>query len=168
MVVNNNILLLSTIYPLPTKDNKGTAVCHFFTREWAKMGYRVRVIHFQAVFPAPFYWLARMNRKLIAAKTGAVVYTQRDKGEIYESEGVEINRIPLFKPIPHGGYSKKTIRKAVEKIVAWNGESGLGHHLQTGMIQLGVESSQLSFYATEACAAGQLSITHDKELVTAS
>ena len=120
----HNILLITTIYPLPTEDNKGTSVCHFFTREWVKMGYRVRVIHFQTVFPLPFYWLARMNRKLIAAKTGAVVYTQRDKGEIYESEGVEINRIPLFKPIPHGGYSKKTIRKAVEKIVAWNGESG--------------------------------------------
>jgi hypothetical protein len=36
------------------------------------------------------------------------------------------------------------------------------------MIQLGVESRQLSLYATEACATGQLSITHDKELVTAS
>lgn len=118
------ILLLTTIYPLPTKDNKGTAVCHFFAREWVKMGYRVRVIHFQTVFPLPFYWLARMNRKLIAAKTGAVVYTQRDKGEIYENEGVEINRIPLFKPIPHGGYSKKTITKAIEKIVAWNKNGG--------------------------------------------
>lgn len=117
-----NILLLSTIYPLPTKDNKGTSVCHFFTREWVKMGYRVRVIHFQAVFPLPFYWLARMNRKLIAAKTGAVVYTQRDKGEIYESEGVEINRIPLFKPIPHGGYSKKAINEAIKKIADWNKE----------------------------------------------
>ena len=48
------------------------------------------------------------------------------------------------------------------------GKSGLGHHLQTCMIQLGVESSQLSLYATEACTTGQLSITHDKELVTAS
>lgn len=118
----HKILLLSTIYPLPSKDNKGTSVCHFFTREWVKMGYDVRVIHFQAVFPLPFYWLARMNRKLIAAKTGAVVYTQRDKGEIYESEGVKINRIPLFKPIPHGGYSKKTIKRAIEQIVAWNKE----------------------------------------------
>ena len=120
----HNILLLSTIYPLPTKDNKGTSVCHFFAREWVKMGYDVRVIHFQAVFPAPFYWLARMNRKKIAAKTGAVVYTERDKGAIYESEGVKVNRIPLFKPIPHGGYSEHAIRKAIEKIVEWNGESG--------------------------------------------
>lgn len=119
-----NILLLTTIYPLPSKDNQGTPVCHYFAREWVKMGYNVRVIHFQSVFPAPFYWLARMNRKLIVAKTGAVVYTERDRGEIYESDGVKVNRIPLFKPIPHGGYSKKTIRKAVEKIVAWNGESG--------------------------------------------
>lgn len=119
-----NILLISTIYPLLTKDNQGTPVCHYFAREWVKMGYNVRVIHFQAVFPAPFYWLARMNRKLIAAKTGAVVYTQRDKGAIYESEGVKINRIPLFKPMPHGGYSKRVVRKALEKIVEWNGESG--------------------------------------------
>ena len=47
------------------------------------------------------------------------------------------------------------------------GYSGLGHHLQTSMIQLRVESSQLDLYTTEACAACQLSITHDKELVTA-
>lgn len=118
-----NILLLTTIYPLPTKDNQGTPVCHYFAREWVKMGYNVRVVHFQTVFPAPFYWLARMNRKLIAAKTGAVVYTVRDKGEIYESEGVKVNRIPLFKPIPHGGYSKKAIRDAIGKIVGWNAES---------------------------------------------
>lgn len=118
-----NILLISTIYPLPSKNNQGTPVCHYFAREWVKMGYNVRVVHFQAVFPAPFYWLARMNRKLIAAKTGAVVYTERDKGDIYESEGVNVNRIPLFKPVPHGGYSRKAIHKALEKIVEWNNNS---------------------------------------------
>lgn len=97
------------------------------------MGYNVRVIHFQAVFPLPFYWLARLNRKKIAAKTGAVVYTERDKGAVYESEGVKINRIPLFKPIPHGGYLEKTIKKAVSKIIAWNSDDSfvpdfiLGH-----------------------------------------
>ncbi len=118
-----NILLVSSIYPILGDNNQGTPVCHYFAREWVKMGYNVRVVHFQSVFPAPFYWLARMNRKLIAAKTGAVVYTERDKGAVYESEGVKVNRIPLFKPIPHGGYSKKTIREAVKKIVEWNHES---------------------------------------------
>ena len=48
------------------------------------------------------------------------------------------------------------------------GKSGLWHNLQPGMIQLGVERSQLSLYATKACTAGKLCVTHYKELVTAS
>lgn len=115
----SNILLISTIYPIPEKGNQGTPVCHYFTREWLKMGCNVRVVHFQSVYPAPFYWMARLNRERIAAKTGAVVYTKRDKGGRYEMEGVPVNRIPLFKPIPHSGYTKRTINKAVDEIVGW-------------------------------------------------
>lgn len=114
-----NILLLSTIYPLPSKDNQGTPVCHYFTREWIKMGYNVRVVHYQAVYPAPFYWIARLNRKKIAARTGAVVYTERDKGGTYQMDGVPVKRIPLFKPIPHGGYTTRTIKKSIKTIVDW-------------------------------------------------
>lgn len=115
----SNILLISTIYPIPEKGNQGTPVCHYFTREWLKMGCNVRVVHFQSVYPAPFYWMARLNRERIAAKTGAVVYTKRDKGGRYEMEGVPVNRIPLFKPIPHSGYTKRTINKAIDEIVGW-------------------------------------------------
>lgn len=114
----NNILLLSSIYPLP-KDNKGTSVCHYFAREWVKMGYNVRVVHNQNVFPRPFYWLARINRKKIAARTGAVVYTKQDKGDTFEMDGVPVKRIPLFKPIPHARYFHRTITKSVQEIVAW-------------------------------------------------
>ena len=118
-----NILLLSTIYPLP-QDNKGTSVCHYFTREWIKMGYNVRVIHYQAVYPMPFYWIARMNRKKIAARTGAVVYTERDKGGAYQMDGVPVKRIPLFKPIPHGGYTHRTINRSIKEITDWLGQDG--------------------------------------------
>ena len=112
-----NILLISTIYPKP-EGNKGTAVCHFFTREWVRMGYNVRVVHVQAVYPCFFYWLARLARNRIAAKTGAVVYTHRDVGVVrYEMDGVPISRIPVFKPIPHGAFSKKSLHKAVKVIV---------------------------------------------------
>ena len=48
------------------------------------------------------------------------------------------------------------------------GKSGFGHNLQACMIQLGVERGQLSLYATKACTASKLSVTHDKELVTTS
>ena len=113
------VLLISVIYPLPSKDNKGTPVCHYFTREWVKMGHDVRVVHFQNVYPLPFYWIARLNRRKIAAKTGAVVYTKKDKGGTYEMEGVSIKRIPLFKPIPHGGYLHHTIIKSVNQIKTW-------------------------------------------------
>lgn len=119
-----NILLLSTIYPLPSKDNHGTPVCHYFTREWVKMGYNVRVVHYQAVYPMPFYWLARLNREKIVARTGAVVYTKRDKGETYEMDGVHIKRIPLFKPIPHGTFTRHSIKKSIQDTKFWNKEGG--------------------------------------------
>lgn len=113
-----NILLLSIIYPLP-KDNKGTPVCHYFTREWLKMGHNVRVVHYQAVYPRPFYWVARLNREKVTAKTGAVVYTKRDRGGRYEMDGVPVNRIPLFKPIPHGKFTRRAINKSIKEIVGW-------------------------------------------------
>lgn len=111
-----NILLISTIYPLPN-GNKGTGVCHFFTREWVKMGYNVRVVHFQAVYPLPLYWIARFNQKRIAAKTGAVVYTRRDSEvKKYLMDDVPIMRVPLYKPIPHGKFSAKAIKRSVAYI----------------------------------------------------
>lgn len=114
-----NILLITTIYPLFGDGNKGTPVCHYFTREWVKMGHTVYVVHYQAVYPRPFYWLARINRNLIAAKTGAVVYTKRDRGSCYEMDGVKVNRIPLFKLIPHGKFLHGAIIKSVRDILSW-------------------------------------------------
>ena len=119
-----NILLLSTIYPLP-EDNHGTAVCHYFAREWVKMGYNVRVVHVQAVYPRFFYWLARIAQKRIASKTGAVVYTHRDNHTLhYEMDGVAVSRIPVYKPVPHGPFSVRSIRKAIDKIIVDNKEAG--------------------------------------------
>lgn len=119
-----NILLLSTIYPLP-EGNKGTSVCHFFAREWVKMGYNVRVVHVQAIYPRFFYWIARMARKRIAAKTGAVVYIRRDNDTVkYEMDNVPISRMPVFKLVPHGAFSRKAIQKAVREIINSNTELG--------------------------------------------
>lgn len=119
------ILLLSTIYPLPSKDNKGTAVCHFFTKEWVKMGHDVRVVHVQAVYPRVLYWMARLAQNRIAAKTGAVVYTHRDcHTSHYEMDGVPISRMPVYKPIPHGPFSSRAVIRAVEEIIEDNSKVG--------------------------------------------
>ena len=118
------ILLISTIYPLP-EGNHGTSVCHFFAREWVKMGYDMRVVHLQSTFPRFFYWLARFNRKRIAAKTGAVVYTHRDnKEQHYTMDGVPVMRLPLYKMVPHGKYSASVVSKAVQSISSWMDEEG--------------------------------------------
>lgn len=115
-----NILLISSIYPLPDANNQGTKVCHFFAKDWTEMGYNVQSVHIQAVYPRPLYWLAKLNRKKIAAKTGAVVYTERDKGGVYEMDGVPVIRIPVFKPIPHGKFSACSVKKAVRQIIQHN------------------------------------------------
>lgn len=131
-----NILLLSSIYPLPGPENQGTKVCHFFAKEWVEMGHKVVSVHYQATYPAPFYWVAKLFQKKLAAKTGAIIYTKKEKKIVYfEMDGVDIIRIPLFKPIPHGRFPQKNIRKSVEYILAYNRKNGfvpdviVGHFL---------------------------------------
>lgn len=119
-----NILLITTIYPMPGPVNHGTKVCHFFAQEWIKMGHNVRVVHYQAVYPKPFYWVAKLMRNFLAAKTGAVIYTERDsKVSQYEMDGVPVTRIPLYKPIPHGKFATKAVKKSIEDIIKQNKEA---------------------------------------------
>ena len=81
------------------------------------MGHCVVAVHFQATYPAPFYWAAKLFQKRLAAKTGAIVYTQRDKHTSYfEMDGVQVMRIPLYKTIPHGRFAKKRIERAQHEI----------------------------------------------------
>ena len=61
-----NILLISSIYPLPSADNQGTKVCHYFAKECIKQGHSVQVIHIQAVYPQPLYWIAGLLKSFIA------------------------------------------------------------------------------------------------------
>lgn len=82
------------------------------------MGYDVRVVHIQAVYPAVFYWAAKVARRLIAARTGAVVYSERAKRESYEMEGVPVLKLPVYKPVPHGAFSRKSVVRAKDAIVA--------------------------------------------------
>ena len=82
------------------------------------MGYNVRVIHVQAVYPLPLYWLAKLFEKKIAAKTGAVVYTRRlNKVEKYIMDKVPVMRVPVYKPIPHGRFLSRSIEKVALQII---------------------------------------------------
>lgn len=108
-----NILLLTNIYPMNDPSYDGTPVCHFFTREWMKSGYNVRVVHFMSLFPQPYYWLGRMFGKTIAAKTGYVTYSHPAREcQKYEVEGVPVLYVPIVKYIPHKNPAEKRIQAA--------------------------------------------------------
>ena len=107
-----NILLITNIYPNNDPEYAGTKVCHSFTTEWMKQGYNVRVIHFDSLFPKPYYWIGKLLKSRIQAKTGSVVYTNTPrKPKQYIVDGVPVLFVPLKKYIPHKAPSQKqTIR----------------------------------------------------------
>lgn len=108
-----NILLISNIYPTKDPNYGGTHVCHFFTREWVKMGYNVRVIHFDSLFPRPYYWVGKMFNSYIQAKTGAVANTKTPRNpEKYMVDEVPVLFVPLKKMIPHKPFSNNVINNA--------------------------------------------------------
>jgi len=112
-----NILLLTTIYPAPDLTGP-TKTIHYFTREWVNIGYNVKVIHFQAVYPGFFYVLAKLIKGKIASITGSIVYTKKDKkAKHYSMEGVSIARLPVFKWIPHGKFTPKSISLNINTIL---------------------------------------------------
>lgn len=113
-----NILLISNIYPTPNLNYGGTHVCHFFTKEWVKMGYNVRVIHFDSLFPKPYYWVGKLFNSYIQAKTGCVVNVDTpSKPQEYKIDDVPVLFVPLKKTIPHKPFTKNVIDKGF-KIVS--------------------------------------------------
>lgn len=113
-----NILLITNIYPNNDPKYTGTAVCHSFTKEWVAMGYNVRVIHFESLFPRPYYWIGKLFNERIKAKTGAVAYTGMPrKYSEYNVDGVPVMFMPLKKYVPHKSPSDKVVNKAFELLV---------------------------------------------------
>ena len=113
-----NILLLTNIYPNNDPSYGGTKVCHYFTTEWQKLGYHVRVVHIEALYPRPFYWVAKFIYKWIQAKTGFVVYVNSPrKKQRYSVEGIPVLFVPVPKIIPHTSPSQKNMQKAYSWVI---------------------------------------------------
>lgn len=112
------ILLLTNIYPNNDPNYGGTKVCHSFTTEWVKMGFDVRVIHFDSLFPRPYYWIGKLFNSRIQAKTGTVAYTNTPRyPKQYKVDDVPVLFVPLKKYIPHKAPSQEQTDKAFKYIV---------------------------------------------------
>ena len=113
-----NILLITNIYPNNDPEYAGTKVCHSFTTEWAAMGYNVRVVHFDSLFPRPFYWVGKLFKERIQAKTGTVAYTNTPRQpKRYTVDDIPVIFVPLRKIIPHKAPSQGLAEKAFHYIV---------------------------------------------------
>lgn len=113
-----NILLLTNIYPNNDPEYGGTAVCHTFTTEWVKMGYNVRVVHFDSLFPRPYYWVGKLFNERIQAKTGSVAYTNTPRHpKRYNVDDVPVLFVPLKKFVPHKAPSQRQTEKAFRYVV---------------------------------------------------
>lgn len=114
-----NILLVSNIYPNNDPEYKGTAVCHSFTKEWAAMGYNVRVLHFDSLFPVPYYWIGKLFNARINAKTGTVAYTKTPREpKKYKVDGIPVIFVPLRKLVPHRAPSQNRTDKAFRYVAS--------------------------------------------------
>ena len=112
-----NILLISELYPLPTKENQSTRVCHFFTREWVKMGYNVVVIHFQPVHCLFWHLAVRYFGDFLRNRLGGIYYAKKIKDtEQYLIDDVQVFRIPIYNFIPRGRFKKLSLDNFISKV----------------------------------------------------
>ena len=113
--MGKNILFLTTMYPDPLRP--GTEVCHYYTREWQKMGYNVIVVNMRSMFPRIYTDMATLFPKLAKRYVGNHVEMDRNMNVIpHKVDNIQVYSIPVFKYIPHGKYPKKSICKVVNII----------------------------------------------------
>lgn len=110
-----NIILLTTMYPDPLRP--ATEICHYFTKEWVKMGHNVVVVNYRSMFPRIYTDLASLFPKLAYRYIGNHVEMDRNMSIIeHQVDNIPVYSIPIFKYVPHGRYSKGEIKKQVEKL----------------------------------------------------
>ena len=118
-MVVKNILLLVPIYPADDISNQSAYITHYFAKEWIRAGYNVKVCQYPSNFPKIVYGTSKIIGPLIDSKILDHVRKYPLKEKFYELDGVSISRFPMEKVFPHGKYSKKAIREAVDKTMEW-------------------------------------------------
>lgn len=114
-----NILLLTPIYPADDIPNNTTPVVHYFAKEWVKLGYNVKVMHYPSNFSFIMRWGAKILHSYLESKLNLAIRTNRLKRREYAIDGVHVKRLPGTKKKPHGRYSRKQIQRLVDDTIMW-------------------------------------------------
>lgn len=107
------ILLITEIYPSPTHGTKNeTVICHYFAKEWAKLGHEVKSVRFNPLLPWYYVLLGKIIHPFFKKKNWSVTFlnTYR-KEESYIYEGINVTYIPMFRkrrgqPLPDKEYDR--------------------------------------------------------------
>lgn len=93
------ILLLTEIYPSPTHGTKNeTVICHYFAKEWTKLGHEVKAVRFNPLLPWYYVLFGRFLHLFYKKKNWSVTFlnTYR-KTESYQYEGIQVVYVPMFR-----------------------------------------------------------------------
>lgn len=98
---------------------KDPKVCNYFVDEWIKQEHKVVVVHCYSQFP----WLYRriggllpfLTDRLCGDNAGMNLNTRE---YIYDYNGSLVMSIPIYKYIPHGSFSKKTLNNYSHRLIS--------------------------------------------------
>jgi len=111
------LLILTSLYPNPN-SKFDTPVVHYYAKEWVELGHEVRVVHLRSVFPAFFYFFAKVFKQTLKKifQTDIIPFERLDSKIDFKHEGIDVVSQPIFKIFPHFKYFDRTIRKQAKNI----------------------------------------------------
>lgn len=114
---------MTPIYPATDSIVGITPVVHYFANEWVKLGYNVRVVNSQAVYPSVFYKLPEAIYRYAEKVFGFAVKRNvpRTNAE-FKYERVNVKRICIKKILPTFDFKDRDIRKHYEEIYSYLNE----------------------------------------------
>ncbi len=91
---------------------------HYYAKEWVQLGHEVRVVHFRSVFPAVFYFFAKLLKQTLKKvfQTDFVPMERLDTRVEFIHEGIEVISQPIFKIFPHFKFFNRTIKEQAKII----------------------------------------------------
>lgn len=115
----SNILLMTSVYPMPNDVSlNSTSVCHYFAKEWTKMGHNVLCVHIYPIYSKLLYLLVKFCKSKIGSISGVYVAANRYKEDnFYVIDNVTVYRCPSYKLLPLWKLSSKEISKDAKRIL---------------------------------------------------
>ena len=108
--------MITTMYP--DQIRPVTKVCHYYTKEWVKMGHNVVVFTMRSMFPPIYTTMASLFPGLAKKYVGNHVEMDRNMETVeLDLDGVKVFSMPIYKYFPHGNYPKSSIAKVLTEIV---------------------------------------------------